>query len=211
MDRGAKVEFFLGLGSRYSYLAATQIAALERDTGCRVRWRPLASGRLLAARGRDPFQGEPVSGQYDWSYRRLDAQRWAAYYGVSFVEPPPFATDPDRPAIACHAVAPFDAVDRLARRLLDALFVEGRAMTAELCRACAEELGIAGADYDAALAGPPAQEAHAATLAEALARGAFGVPTFFVGDAMFWGNDRLPLVRDLLMRRTGNAPAPAMR
>ena len=60
-----RVEFFYGLGSRYSYLAMTRIA-LESETGCRVRWRPLFSGDLFAARGRDPFAGAPASGQYDW-------------------------------------------------------------------------------------------------------------------------------------------------
>jgi 2-hydroxychromene-2-carboxylate isomerase len=42
-----EVDFYYGLGSRYSYLASTQIARLERDTGARVRWRPLYSGDLF--------------------------------------------------------------------------------------------------------------------------------------------------------------------
>jgi 2-hydroxychromene-2-carboxylate isomerase len=72
-----EVAFYYGLGSRYSYLASTQIARLDTDTGCRVHWRPLYSADLFQARGADPFQGRPVSGQYDWAYRRFDAACWA--------------------------------------------------------------------------------------------------------------------------------------
>ena len=72
------VDFYYSIGSRYSYLASSQIAALERETGCRVVWHPLNSTTLISRRGANPFEGPPVSGQYDWSYRERDAKRWAA-------------------------------------------------------------------------------------------------------------------------------------
>lgn len=61
------VDFYYSIGSRYSYLASTQIAALEKETGCRVAWYPVNSLRLIDQRGVSPFKGEPVSGQYEWS------------------------------------------------------------------------------------------------------------------------------------------------
>jgi len=79
-----EVRFYYGQGSRYSYLASTQIERLQADTGCRVHWRPLYSGDLFRARGADPFAGPPVSGQYEWAYRRFDAACWADYYGVPY-------------------------------------------------------------------------------------------------------------------------------
>jgi 2-hydroxychromene-2-carboxylate isomerase len=119
------VDFFYGLGSRYSYLASTQIAQLEIDTGCRVRWRPLYSADLFAARDLDPFKGQPVSGQYEWAYRRRDAERWAAYYRVRYREPEDVRFDPRRLALACTAAASLDAVEPFSRRLFQALFVDG--------------------------------------------------------------------------------------
>src|SRR5262245_18681613 len=82
----ATIDFYCSIGSRYAYLASTQMARFEAQ-GHTVVWRPLNSRALVARRGHDPFAGEPVSGQYDWAYRRRDAERWAAYYGVPFVEP----------------------------------------------------------------------------------------------------------------------------
>ncbi len=74
-----KIDFYYSMGSRYSYLASTQIAKLERDTGCSVEWIPVNSD--------NPFNGENGNEQYDWKYRELDARRWADLYGVPFVEP----------------------------------------------------------------------------------------------------------------------------
>ena len=63
------IEFFFAPGSRYSYLAASQIPSLESPTGCPVEWRPVHGLDVRALRGRDPFVGEPLSGQYAWNYR----------------------------------------------------------------------------------------------------------------------------------------------
>jgi 2-hydroxychromene-2-carboxylate isomerase len=106
-----EVRFYYGLGSRYSYLASTQIERLAAETGCRVRWRPLYSGDLFAARGTDPFAGPPLSGQYDWAYRRADAEAWADYYDVPYREPDDVRCDPRRLALACTAAARLGAVE----------------------------------------------------------------------------------------------------
>ena len=80
-----RVDFFYGIGSRYSFLASTRMEALEREAACTVAWRPLVSGVLMQRRGMHPFrQPTPPSGQYDWTYRRYDAECWAAYYGIPY-------------------------------------------------------------------------------------------------------------------------------
>ena len=56
------VDFYYGLGSRYSYLASTQLERIAAETGCRFAWHPVSSGALMRLRGGRPFRGEPVSG-----------------------------------------------------------------------------------------------------------------------------------------------------
>jgi 2-hydroxychromene-2-carboxylate isomerase len=82
------VDFYYSIGSRYSYLASTQIDTLERKTACLVRWHPVNGADIRTLRGRDPFAGEPLSGQYEWPYRQYDAECWANYYGIPFRESP---------------------------------------------------------------------------------------------------------------------------
>ncbi len=195
------VDFYYGLGSRYSYLAATQIGALEAETGCQVAWRPLSSGDLMAARGHNPFHGEPGSGQYDWTYRQRDAEAWAGYYGVPYREPLGFRVDPRHLAEACIAAGRMNHLVPYSRRLFAAIFVDGRQVDSAALEEIAGEIGLDPVEFRALRGDPATVAAHLDSVREAHRRGAFGVPTFFVGDRMFWGNDRLVLLRHHLMTR----------
>jgi 2-hydroxychromene-2-carboxylate isomerase len=195
------VDFFYGLGSRYSYLASTQLERLAAETGCDVRWRPLFSSDLFAARGRDPFAGPPVSGQYDRAYRRRDAERWAAYYGAPYREPEDVAYDPRRLALAATAAARLGAVAPFSRRLFQALFVDGVSpLDDEVCAALARAVGLERGAFLSCLADPATAAQLASTVAEAAASGVFGVPSFVLGDELYFGNDRLVLLRHALLK-----------
>jgi len=195
------VEFFYGIGSRYSYLASTQVARLEAEAACRVCWRPIYSADLFLMRGADPFAGKPVSGQYDWSYRRFDAECWADYYGVPYSEPSGLAFDPARLALACTAAKRLGAVERFSHRLFQAIFAENRSPIDDaLCEALAAEIGLAEAEFRQTLHEPQTARQRAATVRDALAAGVFGVPSFVIGGRVYFGNDRLPIVRHVLLR-----------
>jgi 2-hydroxychromene-2-carboxylate isomerase len=195
------VDFFYGLGSRYSYLASTQIAQLEAETGCRVRWRPLYSADLFSLRAADPFQGKPASGQYAWQYRRFDAACWADYYCVPFREPDDVEADWRLLALAATAADQLGGVKPFSRQLFDAVFVHGTSpLDAAACLRMAGELGFDRAAFRIALDAPDTAKALAATVADAHALGVFGVPSFVVGEKVYWGNDRLPIVRHVLLK-----------
>jgi 2-hydroxychromene-2-carboxylate isomerase len=195
------IDFVFGIRSRYSYLAATQIERLERETGAAVRWRCVGSAELMAAAGYRPFEGEPSSGQYDWGYRRRDAEAWAEFYGVPYREPANPMADARRSTLACVAAERMGAAAEFARRLFALYFVAGRdpldaAGLAEEAAAC----GFDRRRFEQALADPATERQHAATIEEARAAGAFGVPSFILGGRVFWGNDRIPLLRQHVAR-----------
>lgn len=192
----ATVDFYYSLGSRYSYLAATQIARIERDTGAVFDWRPLQSGRLMARGGGDPFAGEPLSGQYDWGYRRRDAEAWAAYYRVPFRESHGrLRFDEELVARAALAAKRQGAAVAMSLRIFAMVYEDDRtALDADDYIDAAKALGLDEDRYERDLEGEECGKENEASIEEAARRGAFGVPTFFVGERMFWGNDRLPLV-----------------
>ena len=192
------VDFYLGLGSRYSYLAASQVDRLETEHGCRFVWKPIASGALMDRRGGNPFRGEPLSGQYDWSYREYDAKCWADYYGIPFREPVTFRVDPDRLALACLAADGQGALVPCCRLLQKLIFVDGVAIDDETIAELPKHLGLDEQAFRRDLAASQTRTRHEGLLDEARARGAFGVPTFFLGDRMFWGNYRLVLLEAAL-------------
>jgi 2-hydroxychromene-2-carboxylate isomerase len=195
------VRFFFGIGSRYSYLAATQVPQLARETGARFDWRAVNSAELIGGAGPDPFRAENRRGQYDGAYRTRDATRWARYYGVPYGEPPWAEIDWRAMALAAVAADMMGSGEAFAARLFQACFVEARAprdtpALVELARS----VGLAAPAFRDALASPATAERHRENLEAARAAGAFGVPSFVLDDGqLFWGQDRLPLLRQELL------------
>jgi len=196
-----EVDFYYGLGSRYSYLAFTQLEGIERRRQCSFRLHPISSVELMQMHGRSPFEGQPVSGQYDWSYRRCDAEAWAALYGVPFVEPAELPGDHRLMARACHAAAAQHALRDYSAALFGAVFVRHETVDAQQCVALAASIKLDTRRFAADLECDRIASDVTAAARAAFERGAFGVPTCFVGDQMFWGNDRLVLLEHWLGRQ----------
>lgn len=183
------VDFYFGPGSRYAYLASTQLDAISARTGARFRWRPVYSADLMAAAGYAPFDGAHVSGQYAPAYRDADVLRWAALYGVPFHN---VALSAERARRCAQAfVAAGDHVEPFARAFYTRLFADGaRAPDDAELVALAAQAGAPSLDLNApGVAGRAAQ-----IIADARAAGVFGVPSFVVDGEVFWGNDRLVLL-----------------
>ena len=184
----------LGLGSRYSYLAATQLPVLEAEFGVTFDWWPIHSPDLIRRGhgGVSPFAAPERFGQYDPAYRDADARRWAAHYGVAYAPPPPELLELRSMAETCWSFTDGSTRRRVAEAFFNAMFVRGEVPDAAFLSLLKAEMGASERD---------GATAHAEAIEAALAAGAFGVPTFLIGDDLFWGNDRLVLVRDALSAR----------
>lgn len=200
---GVQIDFYFGLGSRYSYLAFTQIARIEAQTGCSFRLLPLSSVELMNISGKTPFIGEPASGQYEKAYRERDVLRWAQYYGVPFAEPHPMPKDHRLMARSCHAAALQNQMRAYCVRLFDAVFRARLVMDEGLCANLAGELNLDRGLFCAAMANGAADRRARDCARQAADRGAFGVPTFFIDEDMYWGNDRLVLLEHRLAAING--------
>jgi 2-hydroxychromene-2-carboxylate isomerase len=191
------VEFYFDFGSPAAYLAATQLPHVCADTGAELVWKPMLLGGVFQATGNhSPAEIAPKG-----SYMTTDLQRFARRYGVPFVHNPHFPINTlllmrGATAIQLQQPARFDAyVDAI----YHAMWVEPRNLNdpAEV----GAVLQAAGFDPAALLAAAGQQEVKdrlKAVTQEAVARGVFGAPTMFVGDDMFWGQDRLDFVREAL-------------
>ena len=196
------LDFYFSIGSRYSYLASTQVEALAAEFGRTVRWRPIHSRALFAAVGSDPFSGPPASRQYQPEYRSRDAKRWADLYGVPYTDPDWEHTDWFRIALALVAVSRNRDCAPFAKALYAATFGAGKATAndKELV-AIAEGAGCSGAEVLRSVDAPTTAVTHERIVAEAVKAGAFGEPTMVVDGEAFCGNDRLPLVRHRLQQQ----------
>ena len=172
---------------------------LERDTGATIRWRPLYSRVLMERRGMDPFKGSPASGQYEPAYRTRDVARWANYYGIPFHDPDWDALDWQRFALAAIAADCLGGVVSFTKNLFDAVFGAGVAPRTDVeLASLADRSGLDGRDLVRLIDDAQTQAHHDRNIDDALAAGVFGVPSFVVDRELFWGNDRLVLLRHRL-------------
>lgn len=191
------VEFFFDLGSPASYLAWTQIGLLAQETQADIRWCPMLLGGVFQATGNASPATVPAKGAYVFQ----DLSRFARRYGVPLQQNPYFPVNTltlMRIAVAVQQHLP-ERFQAYLGAMFKALWVEqldlGQAAVLE------EALRHNGFDAPALLgwaASPEVKAGLKATTEEAVRRGVFGAPSFFVGDEMFFGQDRLDFVREAL-------------
>ena len=202
-----EIELFFDVGSSYSYLAATQMAGLSARTGVPVRWRPFLLGAVFKATTNDLPVRVPAKARY----MLVDMARWAEHYGVPFRLPSriPMLTLRTQRALTA---APAEAVPAMALSLFATYWANDEDPTTDAAiTAAAQAAGVDAAPILGAIDAPATKDKLRATTGEAVARGAFGAPSLFVGDALFWGNDRLVLLERHLSKSGARSPRPYRR
>jgi 2-hydroxychromene-2-carboxylate isomerase len=187
-----QIELFFDIGSSYSYLAATQMDGLATRSGVPVRWRPFLLGAVFKATGNDMPARVPAKAR--WMMQ--DMMRWSQHYAIPLRMPSRFPLNTLRTQRALAAAELRDpaSVAGFALALFRAYWAEDRDPTSDdVLRALAPDPEIV-----AAIDAQPTKDHLRATTEEAIRRGAFGAPAMFVGDALFWGNDRIPLLEQFL-------------
>jgi 2-hydroxychromene-2-carboxylate isomerase len=189
----ASFDFYFDFGSLASYLAHTQLPRISAETGAKPQMYPMLLGGVFQATGNASPMAVPAKGRYVF----IDMKRFADAYGVPLVMNPHFpiiTTTLMRAATALQAQG-----DEAFQRYMDAIY---RAIWVEALNmndpgVVSEVLSHAGFDPAAVLAMANEQATKdklKAVTMTAVERGVFGAPTFFIGDHMYWGQDRIEQV-----------------
>ncbi|WP_160288751.1 2-hydroxychromene-2-carboxylate isomerase [Pseudomonas knackmussii] len=191
------VEFYFDFGSPTSYLAFTQLPGICAEAGAELVYRPVLLGGVFQATGNASPIAIPAKGRYTL----IDIQRFARRYGVPMKMNPFFPINtlqlmraatgvqmrqPERFAALLDCVFKCMWVDALN---LGDLAVLGRVLS---------EAGFDPQELLALTADQEVKDALKANTEAAIKRGMFGAPTMFVGNEMFFGQDRLDFVREAL-------------
>lgn len=187
----APIEFYFDFASPYSYIALQSFEALAAKYHRGVVHRPMLLGAAFKVSGQGILTEIPLKGEY----AKRDFARSARFHGVPFKLPGTFPIATVNAARALLWLQSTGSAKSAAfvQRVLRAYFVEDRnindpAVLGEI----AAELGIDAKAMLAALQDPALKDKLKAAVDEAIARGIFGAPFFFVDGEPFWGHDRLP-------------------
>ena len=201
------VDFYFDFSSTNSYFAAFLLPEICARNDARVNWMPAHFAALFRGTGFDTMAMTPRKARYLWR----DHARYAEWTGLPFRKPSRFPIKTSSALRAVLAIAAETHADdggvtrEHAQRTLSQAFMRAYwerdedisdrsvlATSRDQCRLRRRQTDGCGRGK------VPAREDLAFLTEGAVARGVFGAPTFFVGDEMFWGKDRLDFVERLL-------------
>ena len=191
------VEFYFDLGSPYSYLAYYRLLQMAERQEIQIVYKPILLGGVFKATGnRSPIE-IPVKG----AFSILDMQRWAEYYHIPMQMNPhfPMNTLTLMRILTGVQLLHLEKFEQVLKLLFDAMFgtpqnLNEPAVLAEVLKPS----GFSVEDIMSMVQSDVVKQKLITETEQAIQRGIFGAPTFFVGDEMYWGQDRLHFVEQAL-------------
>jgi 2-hydroxychromene-2-carboxylate isomerase len=200
------IEFFFDCSSPWTYLAFHNIQPLAREFAQEIVWRPILVGGIFNTINPSVYatREHPVAAKV--AYQKKDMADWARSAGLTIkMRPTVFPVNSVKAMRGCI----FLGKDMLpfARTVFEIYWGEDQdisqdAVLTEVCR----RVGIDDGKFFAGITQQSIKDQLKANTDEVMARGGFGSPTIFLDRTdMYFGNDRLPLVREALQRRKASA------
>ena len=198
----AKVEFHFDFGSPNAYLAHLVIPEIEQRTGAKFEYVPvLLGGVFKMTNNRSPAQS--MAGiKNRLEYEALERERFVRRHNITQFKWTPFFPVNTLLIMRGAIAAQLDGVfERYVDEMFRHMWAEPKKMDdPEVVRAALEESGFDAASLLARTQEPEVKDRLLQNTQASVARGTFGAPTFFVGDEIFFGKDRLPDVEDEIVR-----------
>lgn len=193
------IEFFFDYISPYSYIALPLARNLAADTGTSLEYRPFFLGGVMKESGNRPPGAVPAKGQY----LMLDLARSARHAGLPFNLNPHFPMMDTRHLLAATIkMQGSDEQTKFIHTCFDAVWANPEGLNVsdwEQISPVLETSGFSLAKVHDAASDQASRDLVKSNTTEAIQRGAFGAPSFFIGDELFFGHDRMEHMRAVLV------------
>ena len=198
----ARLEFFFDVSSPWTYLAFHRIEEFAAKTGVELVWKPFLIGGVFNKVNPSVYlrRENPIPPKD--AYYKKDMADWARYEGLELISPSVFPLNSVRAMRGCFVALDEGKLSAYARACFEAYWRDDKDISKpELLSPVAASAGLDEAAFLAAINDDGIKQRLFDGTDEAIARGAFGSPTFFLnGDDMYFGNDRLELIRAAIER-----------
>ncbi len=197
------IEFFFDCSSPWTYLAFHNMQPLAAELDEPISWRPVLVGGIFNSVNPSVYAMRDTPVPAKMAYMLKDLQDWARQAGLKIVMPPRvFPVNSVKAMRGCIWLEPRGQLIPFASAVFEAYWAREEDISQDdallaICR----QLGIDGAEFLAGIAQPAIKQQLKANTEEVIRRGAFGSPTIYLGDDMYFGNDRLGLVKEAVLRR----------
>ena len=190
-----EVDYYFDCISPAAYISWARLPDLIEETHAKVNYKPMLLGGVFKATGNSSPITVPAKGAYVFE----DFKRWAKRYDVPYVVNDKFPINSlylMRGIIAYKDDLRFMS---LVNAIFDAMWVSNKDLTdSEVVAQVVASANIDPVHFAEAINDPLSKQALIEATDEAISRGVFGAPTFFVDGQMFWGQDRMDFVIEAL-------------
>jgi 2-hydroxychromene-2-carboxylate isomerase len=204
------IEFFFDCSSPWTYLAFHNIQPLAKEFGVEISWRPILVGGIFNTVNPSVYASRETPVPLKARYMKKDLTDWARSAGLAIKMPPTvFPVNSVKAMRGCiwldKEMVPF------ARAVFEAYWggdkdISQDAVLTDICKS----VGVDAQKFFAGIGQQAIKDQLKANTDEVMARGGFGSPTIFVDKTdMYFGNDRMLLIREALQRRKTNAAPSA--
>lgn len=191
------VDFYFDVGSPAAYLAYRKLPSICDEAGAQIVWKPMLLGGVFQATGNHSPMTVPAKG----SYMLDDLGRFAKRYGCAFNHNPYFPINTltlMRGAVGMQMRDPA-RLGAFLDAVFQAIWVDARNVNdPATVAAVLQGAGFDAAAFMALVSDTGVKEKLKAITQEAVERGVFGAPAFFVNGTLYWGQDRLDFVKEAL-------------
>lgn len=197
------IECYFDCSSPWTYMGFHNLRSLAAELDAPVRWRPILVGGVFNSVNPSVYErrANPVPAKD--AYMRKDMADWARRAGLDIRFPPTvFPVNSVKAMRGCIWLEPQGLLEPFADAVFRAYWSRDEDVSQDaVLRPLVESLGVEWPAFVQGIASATTKDALRANTDELIARGGFGSPTFFVDGEMFFGNDRLVLVRDRVEAR----------
>lgn len=196
------VDFYFDFGSPNAFLAHKVIPALEQRTGASFAYVPVLLGGIFKLNNNQPPMVQFKDVKNKREYLQLESQRFVSRHGLKFQKNPHFPVN----TVQIMRGAIVAQLDGIFPQYVDAMFhhmwEEPKKMDdLDVIRGVLQQAGLDAARILARIQDQEVKDALLKSTEACVARGTFGCPTFFVGDEIYFGKDRLRDVEEEIVRR----------
>jgi 2-hydroxychromene-2-carboxylate isomerase len=200
----AELEYFFDCSSPWTYFAFESLLRMQDEIGVTIQWRPFLVGGVFNAVNPSVYNSREAPVPAKSAYSKKDQQDWARYLDLPIhYRPTVFPVNSVKVMRACIVLEPEGKLVPFSRAAFKSYWTDDKdisqvSVLTEICQV----LDIDAEKLRAAIDRQPVKDGLRANTQEAIDRGSFGSPTIFVGgDDMYFGNDRMPLIKDAVLRR----------
>jgi 2-hydroxychromene-2-carboxylate isomerase len=186
------IEFYWDLGSTNSYFALHLIKPVAKKHDATIVSHPFNLGYMFRKQSYVLMEEPKVK----LRARKVDLMRWARRYDLPFKMPTKFPMKTSPALRGALAMRRFGKEWEFMEKIFAAYWENNDASVGEVSglKPIAASLGVHEEEFERLVESAEIRDLLAGETDQALERGVFGAPTFFVGEEMFWGKDRMEFI-----------------